>query len=208
MKMGAMQTKKTGARRGGRFRALQLFIVVILAVEALCISGCSLDYTDQADMGAFSLAYGKRQAFINEYRWDGSEENRVIRIPEEYEGRKVTALGGYFGRGLPMPFYIDMQEVYGNGKTESDWGSQDYTVDADEIIYEDFTLILGAGIKDVEYVIATVKFKDENAVVAVVPRVYVVCDENNKTYYSQDGKLYHRQDGTLVEELFYTQENE
>lgn len=107
-----------------------------------------------------------------------------------------------------MPFYIDMQEVYGNGKTESDWGSQDYTVDADEIIYEDFTLTLGASIEDVEYVIATVKFKDENAVVAVVPRVYVVCDENNKTYYSQDGKLYHRQDGTLVEELFYTQENE
>ena len=33
---------------------------------------------------------------------------------------------------------------------------------------------------------------------------YVTCDENNKIFYSKDGKLYFKKDDVLVEDIIYT----
>ena len=33
----------------------------------------------------------------------------------------------------------------------------------------------------------------------------IICDEDNKTFYSKDGKLYYRQDDTLVDGFNYAQ---
>lgn len=62
-------------------------------------------------------------------------ENLNIIIPEYYKDLKVTGIGGYFGRGLPMPFYIDISEAF-DEKTE--WINEiDYL---DEIIELPFVL--------------------------------------------------------------------
>ena len=39
--------------------------------------------------------------------------------------------------------------------------------------------------------------------IAYCPRVSIICDEDNKTFYSKDGKLYYRQDDTLVDGFNY-----
>lgn len=41
--------------------------------------------------------------------------------------------------------------------------------------------------------------------IAYCPRVSIICDEDNKTFYSKDGKLYYRQDDTLVDGFNYAQ---
>lgn len=56
--------------------------------------------------GRFSYAYSKKLCFIHEYNWDGDMNNTEIHIPETVNSIKVTDIGGYLGRGLPMPFEI------------------------------------------------------------------------------------------------------
>ena len=87
-----------------------LLILSILLLALLC--GCSLDFSQQADDGAFSYAYGDKEAFVNEYRWDGSEEGLTIYIPDSFNGLPVVSVGGFFGRGLPMPFSIDCSAFF------------------------------------------------------------------------------------------------
>lgn len=46
------------------------------------------------------------QAFAADVDWDGSD-GAVIVIPDEVHGYKVTALGGYIGRGVPTAFALN-----------------------------------------------------------------------------------------------------
>ena len=87
-----------------------LLLLCLLMLALLC--GCSLDFSQQADDGAFSYAYGNKAAFVNEYRWDGTEEGLTAVIPDSYNGLPVVSVGGFFGRGLPMPFSIDCSDFF------------------------------------------------------------------------------------------------
>ena len=51
----------------------------------------------------FSVGYHRDtgRAFLGVYHWDGREETLDIPLPDEVFDCRVTALGGYFGRGVP-----------------------------------------------------------------------------------------------------------
>ena len=134
-------------------------VLSVLMLAALC--GCSLDYSEQADEGAFSFAYGKKSAFVSEYRWDGSEEGKTIIIPESFGGLKVVSVGGYFGRGLPMPFYVDCSGNLADGLKSLDPAVVN---GADETVETVFTLVIPEGIEDVNLMYSewSVFAEDEN----------------------------------------------
>lgn len=117
----------------------KLFPLVLGVLLVVLMCSCSLDYSEQADEGNFSYAYGKKTAFVTCYRWDGTEEGRTIVIPEEYDGRRVVAVGGFFGRGLPMPFTVDISGYF---PEDVRWVTASEAGAADETIKLDFTLVL------------------------------------------------------------------
>ena len=117
--------------------------ILVLCIMLLCLlCGCSLDYSKQADDGCFSYAYGKKSAFVSEYRWDGTEEGLTVNIPESYKGLPVVSVGGFFGRGLPMPFTLNFSDGFGDVQ----WVEVDTIKSADEIIELNFTLNIPKGI--------------------------------------------------------------
>ena len=114
-----------------------VLLLYLLPVFLLC--GCSLDFSEQAEEGSFSYAYGKKAAFITEYRWDGTEEGKTVVIPERINGLKVVSVGGFFGRGLPMPFYVDISDYFAD---DVQWKYPAEINSADETVELAFTLIL------------------------------------------------------------------
>ena len=121
-----------------------LFLCVLLAV---LMSGCSLDYSNQADEGCFSFAYGDKAAFVTAYRWDGTDEAMTIVIPEEYDGRRIESVGGFFGRGLPMPFSVDISACF---PEDALLDSAEVTA-IDETVQLNFTLVVPKRISDVKF---------------------------------------------------------
>lgn len=117
---------------------MKKLLVLILCLSALFTAcGCSLEYTYTADEGAFSFACGSKNAFVTEYRWDGTEEGLAVVIPAEYNGLKIVSVGGFFGRGLPMPFDVDISGALGAGVTLSETYEGDAVSDSAEL---DFVL--------------------------------------------------------------------
>lgn len=117
----------------------KLFICLLCILPIFILCGCSLDFSETADEGDFSFAYGNKAAFVTEYRWDGTEAGMTVRIPERYNGLKVVSVGGFFGRGLPMPFSVDISAFFEDGVQ---WVDPAETEHIDEEIALDFMLIL------------------------------------------------------------------
>lgn len=86
-----------------------LLAACLILVAASCSSwDWSLKYSKTAQVGnmEFGLNPEGKEAFVAVCLWDGTEEGRRFVIPDTVEGCTVFKMGGYFGRGLPMPFYI------------------------------------------------------------------------------------------------------
>ena len=66
--------------------------------------GCTA-YGEQVTEGPWSACLGESDAFVFEYRWNGTEEGLRIE-PGTMNGLPVTRYGGFMGRGVPMQFSI------------------------------------------------------------------------------------------------------
>ena len=148
---GIMKRKGDGGSAGSfptRFsvnvknKSFILITCILLLSGLLC--GCSLDFSEQADEGCFSFAYGKKAAFVTEYRWDGTEKGMTVIIPESYHGLPVVSVGGFFGRGLPMPFTLNIWDCFDDVR----WAETDEIGTADETVALVFTLVVPEGIDD------------------------------------------------------------
>ncbi len=127
-----------------------LGLVCILILILTC--GCSTDFSQQAEEGDFSFAYGKKSAFVTEYRWDGTEEGKTILIPASYNDLKVVSVGGFFGRGLAMPFSVDISGFFG---ADVQWVEPDDAFGSPEETVElNFTLVLPEGLDEEDVSIA------------------------------------------------------
>lgn len=126
------------------------FASAMLMILALC--ACSLEYSAMAEEGPFSYAYGKKSAFIYEYRWDGTEEGRTVEIPGKIGELKVEGIGGFFGRGLQMPFDVDISEWFDSlpGQPVEVTTSNGEKPVPDETVYIEFTVCPGPGVKNIK----------------------------------------------------------
>lgn len=109
----------------------------MLTIFVIC--GCSLEYSEWGKEGNFTYAYGDKKAFVTEYRWDGTVEGMNIILPESFDGKEIISIGGYFGRGLPTPFTVDISAYFGE---DVELVELPEGVAPDKTIELDFNLIL------------------------------------------------------------------
>lgn len=151
-----------------------------------------------------------RQAFAADVDWNG-EDGAVIAIPDEVHGYKVTALGGYSGRGVPTAFTLNAPEMW---NIKACLGDSGIAADAEKdypnakIVDCTMTLKLGKNVKKLNEVGCFGFYGyDENGVETVWRlRWYVECDGENESFYAEEGRLHTRADGALVTRFLYRDE--
>lgn len=181
---------------------------IIFTASALLLtlmSSCdfSLAYhLSQTEDGKFDIGYSKRQAYISRYYWDGDEQNMTIEIPDNFNGVPVTRLGGYFGRGVPCPFFVETvmdidEQIIGDESYDfSQYYPNGYTS-----VFLEFTVHINENLRELYYGSLYYGFtvKEGENVTVYIPSYRYTCDENNATFYAEDGILYYKNSGERVE---------
>lgn len=151
-----------------------------------------------------------RRAFAAGRAWDGAD-GAVIEIPDRVHGCRVTALGGYSGRGVPSAFGLNAPETW---DVRVGFGDAAVAADAEkdypnaQIIDCSMTLKLGKNIEELnELRCCGFQGYDEAGRETVWRfRWYVECSEENETFYAENGRLYYRADGALAADFIYWDE--
>jgi len=183
-------------------------ILTIVCAFALCLSlcgcaGCSLAYDYEVDKGfIFGTNKLANCCFVGDFTPNGDE--RVVKIPDEYTGVRITRIGGYFGRGVPAPFCIDLAREYPTAKIYS---SYLFTPEPEfEMVEIEFTIYIGKNISHIEYVEDEYYFVEEDGKGSYYhPVVYIECSDENDHFYSKNGKLYDKFTDELIEDFSYSE---
>ena len=138
--------------------ALSVFISLLLCG---CATYCYEDTVSDMEImyGSyfmFFLKYNPDGAAVSHYKWDGDPEKTDIVIPEKYGKQKIKCLGGYWGKGLPSPFFIDCSS-YLDIKSDVDEMGGSLTTSMDpsmiepgtKVVYTDFTIHLSKYIEKI-----------------------------------------------------------
>lgn len=182
----------------------KIIVLSIMVYMIMSCCGCCLEYGKKSlEEGDFryEMSSIRKECFVFYNGWDGDEDNMTINIADEVNGYKVVTLGGYIGTGYPMEFHIDIPDI----QAATDCWCSDLPEDAEVITYH-FTVNLGKNIRKIyswgldEYC----RVADTNQYRQVL--LTVNCTEENKYFYSIDGKLYNKSDDTLVEGISYYSE--
>lgn len=190
--------------------------ILILVAMLILSSGCakvfdtSIFYDKHDIVDGLEIATNDKAkcCFAGAYTYDGG--NFDVVIPDEHNGYPITKLGGYFGRGVPTPFCINFNDAYRNfaeDEVRIVYPSKEMISDMNAQIVEiNFNLYLGKNIEEIVFVTDGYYLGENNDGVleAYHANVYVICDEENENFYSENGKLYQK-DGTLIEGFAYSE---
>lgn len=126
--------------------------------------------------------------------WEGMEETLVVEIPDEVDGRRVTAMGSSY----PSPFIFNFEEGIAYA-----CGEEMLPEDA-VIIPRYLTIRIGKNLRvlgDMEMKQYFCDRNDKNVFYRIL--VTVECAEENRNFYSRDGKLYQKAGDLLIDVFFY-----
>lgn len=196
-------------RRKRLLRGLALALLVLAGWGWSRLRDSSLFYRDTvtAEGVEYHCNTVSRRAFAGEYHWDGDLDRRTISIPDDVAGCRVTALGGFVGRGAPAPFGVifpEEENPFWSQIVKDRYRGADGALPVTEVV---FTLELGASVEELKNIFAdnepyyTVDAEGNDVFYQAV--YYVVCAPENRTFHSRDGRLYRRADGTPVTDLPY-----
>ena len=142
-------------KHSGKMGAIALPVALIAAAVGVLLwmlTGAqgyrAADWTD-TDGQRYYRNLVTHQAFAADVDWDGSD-GAVIVIPDEVHGYKVTALGGYIGRGVPTAFALNAPEIW---NIQVAFGDEKVAADAEKdypnakIVDCTVTLRLGRNVK-------------------------------------------------------------
>lgn len=204
--------KKKGRKSG--LIALSVILIAVSAGFLFWMMAGAMGYKQAGWTDTDGQVYYRnaltRRAFAAGRAWDGAD-GAVIVIPDEVHGYKVTALGGYIGRGVPTAFALNAPEIW---NTQVVFGDEKVAADAEKdypnakIIDCSMTLKLGKNIEELnELCCCGFQGYDEAGRETVWRfRWYVECSEENETFYAENGRLYYRADGALAADFIYWDE--
>lgn len=206
----------------GEFMKKYISLCVAICLSFL-FSGCdlfldsSVNYNESGSVNGLYIAINRKAncCFVGQYDCSEYTENAEIIIPDEYDGVPVTKIGGYYGVGVPSPFRIELGDAYMNAPSDSDFygvfsgNLESYGIEEEYSVEElVFTLRIGKNISEIEFVSMGEYYphiNDDGSITFYHPVVNVVCSEENKSFYSKDGKLYNKETDELIEEFNYAQ---
>lgn len=200
---------------------MKKFIALITVLACvLMLSGCtaeeiSLLYSEFGYEDNFNFAVNKTAncCFVSNYDCTEYTEDMELTVPDEFNGVLVKRLGGYFGRGLPCPFLISLSE-YINAPEGSEYcgiyNEASLSRIDDEYTVENirFILNIGKNIDTVEYVEMDTYYphiNDDGSITFYHPVVYINCSEENRHFYSKDGKLYGKATDIIIYGFAYAE---
>lgn len=143
------------------------------------------------------------EAFAAVYEWDGREETMDFTVPDTVFGYRVTALGGYVGRGAPYAFTVELPESFGHTRESFGEDLWDYAREKypnAEVVELPFTVHIGKDLEEIRQELfgSYYGFTAEGHEVLYHVTLTVDCDLENKTFYSENGVLYDRETGEAV----------
>ena len=127
--------------------------------------------------------------------WPEEVETLAVEIPDEVNGRRVTAMGNV----RPDPFLFNPE-----GEIAYVCGEEMLPEDA-VIIPRYLTIEIGKNLRVLRDIEMKKYYCDEND-----PKIFyrilvtVECSEENRNFYSENGKLYAKAGNRLVDVFFYT----
>ena len=143
------------------------------------------------------------EAFAATYQWDGREETMDFTVPDMVFGYRVTALGGYVGRGAPYAFTVELPEGFGHMRESFGEDLWDYALEQypnAEVVELPVTVHIGKDLEEIRQELfgSYYGFTAEGHEVLYHVTLTVDCDPENKTFYSENGVLYDRETGEAV----------
>lgn len=195
------------SRRRGILLGMALLLTLVLLARPLLTAylktGAMGMETDLA--GDLLCGYNRLtgEAFAAVYEWDGREETLDFTVPDTVFGYRVTALGGYVGRGAPYAFTVELPERFGHLRESFDTEDWDFAREKHpnaEVVELPFTVHIGKDLKEIqeEAFGSCYGFTAEGHEVLYHITLTVDCDPANKTFYSENGVLYERATGKPV----------
>lgn len=171
-------------------------MIPMLFLAIFSLSSCSLAYNID-DLDEYVIGYSKKNAFIGcvTYNLDTTE----IRLPSEYKGVKVEELGGYYGRGVPTPFFLTYSDITTGFTTDLDNISKN-----DTIIEVNINIYLPKYLKKCSYIQQLVcGFSENDHDIIYIAKCNYYIDSENEYFYTKNGKLFNKSDNTIVDKLIY-----
>ncbi len=200
---------------------MKKFLAIILLISfTFCLSGCFFDevsllYSDSAQVDGFYVGINRtsRCCFVGSYNCTEYAENLEITIPDDYEGIPIKRIGGYYGSGVPTPFLISLADLYMNAPEGNEYDAvfngdiNEFEIPEDYVI-EDvvFNLNIGKNIEIIEFVVMDKYYphiNDDGSITFYHAVVNITCSDENKHFYSKDGKLYDKKTDELISDFAY-----
>ena len=195
------------SRRRGILLGMALLLTLVLLARPLLTAylktGAMGMETDLA--GDLLCGYNRLtgEAFAAVYEWDGREETLDFTVPDTVFGYRVTALGGYVGRGAPYAFTVELPERFGHLRESFDTEDWDFAREKHpnaEVVELPFTVHIGRNLEEIREAAfgSCYGFTPGGKEVLYHITLTVDCDPENKTFYSENGVLYERATGKPV----------
>ena len=186
-------------------------------LSLLFCSSCSLTY-EYIELDNIDIGYSKieRSAYIGRVSSKETEGRNIV-LPSKYNNIVIKELGGYFGRGVPTPFGIDIlinpplsyEEMY-TTKEEYIYQSDLNWWDDYEVTTYKYYITLPSKLEKVTYTackeifVVTTKEEDNSIFAHIYRPVYhFFIEEENPYFYTEEGKLYNKKTNQLLEEFLY-----
>lgn len=175
--------------------ALAVLQLLLIMLFGLLQSRWDTIRTDNFRLGVNTWS---KTCFVSTYWWPAKTDYVEVDIPDSVEGYRVTTLGGYGGSTAGSPFMVELpyKQVitvhHGAGTLPEDAQIEQYHM----------VVNIGENLRKIDLTSMDVYYETkDNQFIQIL--VTVNCDEDNRTFYSKDGKLYRRSDNSLVEGFFY-----
>ncbi len=209
-------TKKTKAVFKRIIIGLVLCPAVIYTVFTILRLAISVPFLfgDTAEVDGWRITYNNflNAAYLDSFIADPDEEDFEITVPDEYNGLPVTRFG-HSSLVPTAPFHINM-DSYINAPEDSEYNccfTKDMIVtctDGELLRIENvvFKMHIGKNIKEIKDVDMDCYYPHINhdgSITFYHPVTEIYCSEENKYFYSEDGRLYKKSDGSLVRDFEY-----